>query len=66
MLAEDNDPSGYKSGKGNQAKRDLRIKTVEWPRYSPDLNPLDFSFWKQLNRRMDANAPKGFESTHSL
>ena len=43
-----------------QAKRDVGIKTIKWPRYSPDLNPLDFSFWKQLDRRMDEGAPKGW------
>ena len=51
-IAEDNDPSGYKSGKGIEAKRAHGIQTVAWPRYSPDLNPLDYFFWAEVNRRM--------------
>ena len=62
LLAEDNDPSGYKSGKGMAAKRSLKIKTVKWPRYSPDMMPLDFSLWNDINRRMDESAPSGHES----
>ncbi len=62
LIAEDNDPAGYKSGKGKQAKRDLGIKTVAWPRYSPDLNPLDFSLWRNIEQRVDKTAPRGRES----
>lgn len=62
MLCEDNAPAGYKSGKGKAAKRLAHIKTVNWPRYSPDLNPLDFSLWANIGARMDASAPKGKES----
>lgn len=62
LIAEDNDPTGYKSGKGRQAKMELGIRTVEWPRYSPDLNPLDFSLWTHITNRMKASAPKGSEA----
>ena len=39
----------------------MGIKTMVWPRYSPDLTPLDFSLWDNINKRMDASAPKGKE-----
>ena len=47
-IAEDNDPTGYKSSKGKEAKRKVGIKPIEWPRYSPDLMPLDFSLWEDV------------------
>lgn len=62
LLAEDNDPTGYKSGKGMAAKQEAGIRTVPWPRYSPDLNPLDFTLWQNISRRMDACAPTGRET----
>ena len=62
LIAEDNDPSGYKSGKGNAEKRLQGIKTIEWPRYSPDLMPLDFSLWKNIGIRVAASAPVGNET----
>ena len=51
-ILEDNDPTGYKSGKAKTAKRELKILPEAWPRYSPDLNPLDFSIWDEVERRM--------------
>ena len=62
LLAEDNDPTGYKSGKAMAEKRRLGIKTIQWPHYSPDLMPLDFSLWTDINRRMAATAPRGNET----
>ena len=62
LIAEDNDPTGYKSGAGVKAKRELKIKTVRWPRYSPDLNPLDFSLWDNIQERMFKRAPHGSET----
>ena len=51
LVVEDNDPTGYKSNKGKAAKRRVGIDTVEWPRYSPDLNPMDFYVWHEVERR---------------
>ena len=51
-VLEDNDPAGYKSRKGEQAKRNLRIDAVSLPPRSPDLNPLDYTVWAEINRRM--------------
>ena len=39
---EDNDPSGYKCNKAVLAKKELKINPVEFPAYSPDLNPCDY------------------------
>ena len=61
-VLEDNDPAGYKSGKAVRAKKEMGIQTLDWPRYSPDLNPLDFFLWDDIGRRMDLNAPEGRES----
>ena len=51
-VLEDNDPSGYKSSKGVAAKKASAIVAMSLPPRSPDLNPLDFSFWAEVNRKM--------------
>ncbi len=51
-ILEDNDPTGYKSNTAKRAKRELGIQPIEFPTYSPDLNPLDFSFWAERDGRM--------------
>ena len=51
-IIEDNDPTGYKSGPALEAKASLKIHPMEFPRYSPDLNPLDFALWNEVERRM--------------
>lgn len=51
-IIEDNDPTGYKSNTALGAKRALGIVAVPFPRYSPDLNPLDYFLWAEVNRRM--------------
>ena len=61
-VIEDNDPAGYKSGVGKQAKRDLNIVPEVWPRYSPDLMPLDYSIWKLVENRMDKHTPPANET----
>ena len=62
LLAEDNDPTGYKSGKAIAEKKRLGIQTLDWPRYSPDLMPLDFSLWADISKRVEAGAPRGKET----
>ena len=60
-VLEDNDPTGYKSGKGMEAKRKSGIRTLDLPHRSPDLNPLDFNLWAEVNKRMrkqEKNWPK--------
>ena len=52
-IAEDNDPTGYKSWAAMETKS-LGIKAVPYPKYSPDLNPLDYFF---CGRRSPAGWP---------
>ena len=60
-VMEDNDPTGYKSSKGMAAKAATGIATLDLPKRSPDLNPLDFSLWAAVNKKMrqtEAKWPK--------
>ena len=57
-ILEDNDPQGYKTKKGSDAKKEVGIKPIEFPKYSPDLNPMDYFVWDEVQSRMDKNAPK--------
>lgn len=52
FLVEDNDPAGFSSPAGLQAKRALGIETVKLPPYSPELMPLDFSIFSFISRRI--------------
>ena len=61
-VLEDNDPRGYKSGKAQAAKAEHGITAVPFPRYSPDLNPLDFAIWNEVEARMIKNTPKHLET----
>ena len=58
LILEDNDPVGYKSSKAVRAKKELGFRVMSLPRYSPDLNPLDFFLWKDIEGRMTESAPK--------
>ena len=58
LILEDNDPAGYKSNAALKRKRELGIEAIEFPPYSPDLNPLDFSLWHEIEERMLQRAPK--------
>ncbi|CAK0866119.1 unnamed protein product [Prorocentrum cordatum] len=51
-VMEDNDPTGYKSRSGMAAKKSAGIQTLDLPKRSPDLMPLDFAYWANLNKRM--------------
>lgn len=53
-VLEDNDPAGYKSAKGVAAKKEAGITSLDLPKRSPDMNPLDFSFWAAVNKKMRA------------
>ena len=52
LILEDNDPSGFKSGKGEKAKKDSGIRAMPFPKYSPDLNPLDFHVWHAVEEKV--------------
>jgi hypothetical protein len=53
-IVEDNDPSGFKSSAGKAAKQSAHITTIDLPTYSPDLQPLDYSIWNEVERRTTA------------
>ena len=61
-VLEDNDPAGYKANKACDAKRGLSITTVDFPRYSPDLNPMDFFVRSEVERRMADGRVRGTET----
>ena len=65
LVLEDNDPTGYKSGKAVAAKERLHIKAMMFPRYSPDLNPLDYSLWHEIERRMVQRKPAKVETVEA-
>lgn len=54
VVMEDNDPAGYQSGLGVEAKRAARLISMPLPKRSPDCNVLDYSLWSQINERMRA------------
>ena len=62
VLLEDNDPTGYKSTRGKEAKADLHIEPLRFPQYSPDLNPLDFYVWSEVEDRVLAKPADKLES----
>ena len=56
MILEDDDPTGYKSKEATHAKAALNIAPIEFPTYSPDLNPCDYALWDEIERRMAEEA----------
>jgi hypothetical protein len=58
LVLEDNDPSGYKSRRGIAAKEEKHITVFDFPKRSPDLNPLDYSYWATLNKKLRAQEKK--------
>lgn len=68
VLMEDNDPAGYKSAKGMEAKAEAKFTTMALPKRSPDCNPLDYSIWAEINTRMreqEASFPSGFKESEA-
>lgn len=62
IILEDNDPTGYKSNRARKAKVELGIVPLPFPTYSPDLNPLDYALWDEVDRRMQKPGARGQES----
>jgi transposase len=52
VLLEDNDPSGNTSGKGKAAKAAMHMTVLSIPKYSPDLNVMDYAVWAEVEKRM--------------
>ena len=57
LIMEDNDPAGFKSSLAREAKKKARMKTLDQPAYSPDLNPLDFSIWAAVSDKALKRTP---------
>ena len=55
---EDNDPTGYKSRAGVDAKKKAGIIADSLPKRSPDLNVLDYALWNAINRRIRGQETK--------
>jgi hypothetical protein len=53
-VLEDNDPTGFCSTKGLDAKAEAGIKIFNIPRRSPDLNVCDYALWRAIIRKMRA------------
>ena len=66
VVLEDNDPTGFKSGKAVAEKAAAHIETLQFPRYSPDLNPCDFSLWEEVETRMASQAAPRRETATSF
>ena len=43
-------------------RKALKMTVVAFPKYSPDLNPLDYFVWAEVNRRMGSQSPPANES----
>ncbi|CAK0807833.1 unnamed protein product, partial [Prorocentrum cordatum] len=56
-ILEDNDPTGYKSKKAGSQDHPHQV-----PKYSLDLNPLDYFLWAEVNRRMAEQSAPANES----
>ena len=65
-VLEDNDPSGYKSTKSLAGKSETGITSLDLPKQSPDLNPLDFSFWAMVNKKMRQGTPEAHSAEHVI
>ena len=52
MVLEDNDPSGFKSAAGIEAKKSAKIRIFEIPKRSPDLSVMDYAIWKRIQTLM--------------
>ena len=49
-----------------RAKAEVGIVTMDLPRYTPELMPLDFSLWAAIQAKMDEDCFIGPESPESF
>jgi transposase len=54
LVVEDNDPTGHKCYAGEAGKAAAKITCLNFPKHSPDLMPLDYGFWAEVNKRLRA------------
>ena len=62
VIVEDGDRKGNQSGKGNAAKREMKIRAMTLPPRTPSWMPLDYAVWTAIEKSMDDTAPVGKES----
>ena len=43
-------------------RKSLKMTAVPFPKYSPDLNPLDYFVWAEVNRHMESKPVPANES----
>ena len=48
------------------SRRTLGIEAIAFPRYSPDLNPMDYFVWEEVQNRMKASEPKRIETNEAF
>lgn len=51
-ILEDNDPTGFRSKIGIEAKAAAKIDVLRIPPRSPDLNVCDYALWREVTKRM--------------
>jgi hypothetical protein len=64
-IVEDNDSIGHTSKKAVAAKEDSKITAVALPRYSPDLSPLDFFLWLEVELILQTACKERFLSQNT-
>ena len=45
--------------------KDNKVKVLEWPSESPNLNPIE-SLWAELKKRVQARRPTNLTQLHQL
>ena len=52
VLIEGNDPAGFQSKMAIRRKKELGLTPIGMPKRSPDLQPMDYSIWSEINSAM--------------
>ena len=60
----DNDPK-HTSKVGAKWLKESKVKVLEWPSQSPNLNPLE-NLWVELKKRVQARRPTNLTQLHQL
>ena len=64
MFQHDNDPK-HTAGKIKEYLQNADINVLEWPPYSPDLNPIEH-LWKVLDEQTIERRPKNENGLYEL